>query len=60
MRGRRWNEPFPSNVHVLASVGVGDVSPCGRSGRYACGDSTVADLRSGDGWSYYRLRGDGP
>ena len=33
IRGRRWNEPFPSNLHILASVGVGDVSPCGRSGR---------------------------
>jgi hypothetical protein len=52
VRGRRWNEPFPSNVHILASVGVGDVSPCGRSGRYVCGDSTVADLRSGDGWTF--------
>ena len=52
IRGRRWNEPFPSNLHILASVGVGDVSPCGRSGRYACGDSTVADLRSGDGWFF--------
>ena len=52
IRGRRWNEPFPSNVHILASVGVGDVSPCGRSGRYACGDHTVADLRSGDGWRF--------
>ncbi|MHC4542454.1 MAG: hypothetical protein ACYS74_22155, partial [Planctomycetota bacterium] len=33
----------------------GDVSPCGRSGRWICGDSgvaqiRVADLRSGDGW----------
>ncbi|MBM4086317.1 MAG: hypothetical protein FJ272_16150, partial [Planctomycetes bacterium] len=52
IRGRRWNEPFPSNVHFLASVSVGDVSPCGRSGRYATGDHTVADLRSGDGWHF--------
>jgi len=52
IRGRRWDEPFPSNLHVLASVGVGDVSPCGRSGRYVCGDSVVADLRSGDGWRF--------
>ena len=49
VRGRRWNEPFPSNVHILASIGVGDISPCGRSGRYVCGDHSVADLRSGDG-----------
>ena len=52
IRGRRWDEPFPSNLHILASVGVGDVSPCGLSGRYACGDSRVADLRSGDGWEF--------
>jgi len=52
MRGRKWNEPFPSNIHILASVSVGDVSPCGTSGRYACGDSTIADLRSGDGWQF--------
>lgn len=52
VRGRRWNEPFPSNVHILASVSVGDISPCGRSGRYVCGDHYVADLRSGDGWHY--------
>ena len=52
IRGFRWGEPFPNNVHFLASVGVGDVSPCGRSGRYACGDHTVADLRSGDGWRF--------
>ena len=52
VRGRRWNEPFPSDVHILAAVGVGDVSPCGVSGRYVCGDHMVADLRSGDGWKY--------
>jgi hypothetical protein len=52
VRGRRWNEPFPSNVHILSSVHVGDISPCGRSGRYVCGDHDVADLRSGGGWHY--------
>lgn len=51
-RGRRWDEPFPSNVHILAGVNVGDISPCGSSGRYLCGDHWVADLRSGDGWHY--------
>jgi hypothetical protein len=50
VRGRKWNEPFPSNVHILASVAVGDISPCGARGRWVCGDSTLADLRSGDGW----------
>lgn len=52
IRGRRWNEPFPSNIHVLAAVGLGDVSPCGTSGRYVCGDTVLADLRSGDGHQY--------
>jgi hypothetical protein len=49
-RGRKWSEPFPSNLHILAWQRIGDVSPCGVSGRWACGDSVVADLRSGDGW----------
>lgn len=56
MRGRKWDEPFPSNIHFLAAISCGDVSPCGRSGRWICGDSgvaqiRVADLRSGDGWT---------
>ncbi|MFM8905475.1 MAG: hypothetical protein ACKOIB_09580 [Verrucomicrobiota bacterium] len=52
VRGRRWNEPFPSDIHILAAVPVGDVSPCGDSGRYATGDHNIADLRSGDGWTF--------
>ncbi|MHC4593645.1 MAG: hypothetical protein ACYS19_01700, partial [Planctomycetota bacterium] len=49
-------EPFASNIHFLAAISCGDVSPCGRSGRWICGDAgvaqiRVADLRSGDGWS---------
>ncbi len=52
IRGRRWDQPFPSDIHILAAVGVGDVSPCGTSGRYVCGDRVVADLRSGDGFIY--------
>ena len=56
MRGRKWDEPFPSNIHFLSAISCGDVSPCGRSGRWICGDSgvaqiRVADLRSGDGWT---------
>ncbi len=56
MRGTKWDEPLPSNIHFLAAIGCGDISPCGRSGRWICGDSgvaqiRVADLRSGDGWS---------
>lgn len=51
VRGRRWNQPFPSNVEVLAGISVGDISPCGPSGRYVCSDRYVADLRSGAGWA---------
>lgn len=56
MRGKKWDEPLPSNIHFLAAISSGDVSPCGRSGRWICGDSgvaqiRVADLRSGDGWT---------
>jgi hypothetical protein len=53
VRGRRWDQPFPSNVDVLAAVTMGDISPCGRSGRYVCGDRSVADLRSGDGRHFF-------
>ena len=54
VRGRRWDEPFPSSLHFLAAVGTGDVSPCGRDGRFVVGDKplTIADLRSGDGWRF--------
>lgn len=52
VRGRRWDQPFPSNVDVLAGIAMGDISPCGRGGRYVCGDKNVADLRSGSGWRY--------
>ncbi|UCC96912.1 MAG: hypothetical protein JSW66_13830 [Phycisphaerales bacterium] len=56
MRGRKWDEPLPSNIHFLAAISSGDISPCGRSGRWICGDADVAqirvaDLRSGDGWT---------
>jgi len=52
IRGRRWNEPFPSNMHFLSRMALGDISPCGLSGRYICGDSVVGDTRSGDGWRF--------
>ena len=54
VRGRHWDAPFPSSLHFLAAVDTGDVSPCGRSGRFIVGDKplTIADLRSGDGWKF--------
>lgn len=53
-QGRRWDEPFPSDLHLLANQRFGDISPCGRSGRWICGDYGMADLRSGDGTSLPR------
>jgi hypothetical protein len=57
LRGRKWNEPFPANIHFLANIAVGDVGPAGRSGRWIVGSTgggngpiRVADLRSGEGW----------
>ncbi|MFW5868680.1 MAG: hypothetical protein ACOCX2_12735 [Armatimonadota bacterium] len=47
--GRRWDEPFPSNLQTLSWMSFGDISPCGRSGRWICGDYGMADLRTGDG-----------
>jgi hypothetical protein len=53
--GRPWNKPFPSDLVTLAYTGGGDVSPCGRSGRYICGgDLLMADTRSGDVWTVIR------
>ncbi len=57
MKGRRWDEPYPSNLHFLAAIGSGDISPCGHSGRWITGSSSygplqIADLRSGDGRDY--------
>ena len=36
-------------MHLLANISVGDISACGRSGRWICGDYEVADVRSGHG-----------
>jgi len=47
IRGRKWNEPFPSDMHFLANCRAHDICPCGLSGRWVCSDSVVADLRSG-------------
>jgi hypothetical protein len=49
---RTRTPPFPSDLQILAAVQVGDVSPCGASGRYVTGDHNLADLRSGDGWTF--------
>ncbi|MBI4623315.1 MAG: hypothetical protein HY736_08875 [Verrucomicrobia bacterium] len=59
LRGRKWNEPFPANIHFLANIAVGDVGPAGRSGRWIVGSTgggngpvRLADLRSGEVIAY--------
>jgi hypothetical protein len=53
--GRPWNQPFPSDLVTLAYAGSGDISPCGKSGRFICGgDLLMADTRSGDIWTVVR------
>ena len=49
--GRPWDKPFPSDLEVLSWGRVGDICPCGKSGRYICGGGlTFVDARSGDAW----------
>jgi len=49
--GRPWDKPFPSDLEVLSWGSVGDICPCGKSGRYICGgDLSFVDTRSGDAW----------
>lgn len=51
MSGRIWNQPWPSDLHMLANNDQQDISPMGKLGRYVCGtEIKVADLRSGDTW----------
>ena len=57
MRGRLWDEPFPSNQLFLTNTACGDICRCGKSDRWLCGSGNyrglqVADLRSGDGRTY--------
>lgn len=49
--GRAWNRPFPSDLRVFSWGALGDVCPCGTSGRYICGGNLrMIDTRSGDAW----------
>ena len=52
VRGRKWDEPYPSNMHYLANVRFHDICPCGFSGRWTCVNGKIADLRSGHGRPY--------
>jgi len=49
--GRPWNAPFPSDIEVMSWGSLGDICPCGRSGRFICGANlSCVDTRSGDVW----------
>ena len=49
--GRAWETPFPSDLRVFSWGSLGDVCPCGRSGRFICGGNLrMIDTRSGDAW----------
>ena len=59
LRGRRWDEPFPSNLHYLSRIFVNDPCVCGRNGRWTIGSGNVGpmpviDLRSGDGHDFLK------
>lgn len=61
VRGKRWNEALPCNVHWLANISMGDICPCGFSARWICGSTgggrgplRLADTRSGEGWEVMR------
>ena len=60
--GRRWDEPFPSNLHILSIKNNGDPSGCGYDGRWVVGSGNYAtmnmsDLRSGDSWTFLSIAG---
>jgi hypothetical protein len=47
--GRRWDQPFPSDLVTMAWGGGGDVCPADRAGRYVVmGGLSIVDTRSGD------------
>ena len=51
IRGRRWDQAYPSDIEVMAWEGSGDISPADKAGRYAVNSSvSMVDLRSGDIW----------
>jgi len=54
MKGRRWDEPFPSNQHYLSAISCGDICRGAKTDRYLVGSGAtrqivIADLRSGGG-----------
>ncbi len=56
MKGRRWDEPFPSNQHYLAAVAAADICRGAKTDRYLVASGATrwinfADLRSGGGYT---------
>jgi hypothetical protein len=54
MKGRRWDEPFPSNQHYLSAIAAADICRGAKTDRYlvasgATGWINFSDLRSGGG-----------
>jgi|TARA_B110000908_G_scaffold42511_1_gene51716 hypothetical protein len=45
--GRKWDEPWPSNMERLANSRVSDPGACGKSGRWIFSDGKILDLRTG-------------
>ena len=66
MRGRKWNEPLPGNIHFLAAISCGDVSPCGldlrrcRRGADSGGGPAVGRWLVGHGNQFVSLLSDRP
>ncbi|MFO8081486.1 MAG: hypothetical protein R6V07_14450 [Armatimonadota bacterium] len=56
MKGRRWDEPFPSNQHYLSAVASADICRGAKTDRYLVASGATAwlnfaDLRSGGGYT---------
>ncbi|MBD3291525.1 MAG: hypothetical protein GF393_01265 [Armatimonadia bacterium] len=56
MKGRRWDEPFPSNQHYLSAVAAADICRGAATDRYLVASGATswinfADLRSGGGYT---------
>ena len=47
LNGRKYNEPYPSNVEILANNRVSDPGSAGRSGRWMVSKGRVIDIRAG-------------
>ena len=51
MRARIFNEPYPSNLHVISNIQSIDISPCGKSGRWVLGPENYGQMVIADLWT---------